>query len=163
MTRLLTRMGVAFGVAAVGLSMMFYSFERLSLVQLANTLGQADGSAPGTVQVSLFVGLALLNGASLFALFRWANYLRAYPRTPQAPVWFLVALLIVGGAAMVWALATHSGWLRTLDEVPLSVSWGYIAFQVMAAMLVLIPLVLLGARWSPGYKHQPHLTSDSMS
>ncbi|MCB2411426.1 hypothetical protein LGT39_01015 [Demequina sp. TTPB684] len=142
-------------VAAVGLSMMFYSFERLSLVQLAHTLDQGDGRAPGTVQASLFVGLALLNLSAFFALFRWANYLREYPRTPQAPVWFLLTLLLVGGAATVWALATHAGWLRTLDEVPLSVHWGYIAFQVVAAMLVLVPLVLLGARWSPGYKHQP--------
>ena len=162
MNGFLTRMGAAFGVAAVGLSMMFYSFERLSLVQLAHTLDQGDGRAPGTVQASLFFGLALLSLSASFALFQWANYLREHPRTPQAPVWFLVALLLVGGGGIVWALATHAGWLRTLDEVPLSVHWGYIAFQVVAAMLALIPLVLLGARWSPGYKHQTTSTSNSM-
>jgi len=150
----LARMGFLVVGAMVGLSMMFYSFERLSLVQLAHTLGQGDGRPPGTVQAALFVGLSLLNLSALFALNRWAKFLREFPTTRQAPVWFLVALLLFGGGAMVWALATHSGWLRTLDEVPLSVHWGYIGFQVVAAMLVLIPLVLLGARWSPGYKGQ---------
>jgi len=157
----LARMGLLFAVAATGLTMMFYSFERLSLVQLAHTLGQGqgDGRAPGTVQASLFVGLALLNLSALFALNRWAHFLREFPNTSQAPLWFLVALLLFGGGAMVWALATHSGWLRTLDEVPVSVQWGYIGFQVVAAMLVLIPLVLLAARWSPGYKRESKLTS----
>lgn len=159
MSSFLARMGLLFAVAAVGLSMMFYSFERLSLVQLAHTLRQGDGGAPGTVQASLFVGLALLNLSALFALNRWAHFLREFPNTSQAPLWFLVALLLFGGAAMVWALATHSGWLRTLDEVPFSVHWGYIGFQVVAAMLVLIPLVLLAARWSPGYKRESKLTS----
>jgi len=160
-SRFLARMGFFLAVAAVGLTMMFYSFERLSLVQLAHTLGQGegDGRAPGTVQAALFVGLALLNVSALFALNRWAHFLREFPKTSQAPVWFLVALLLFGGATMVWALATHSGWLRTLDEVPLSVSWGYIGFQVVAALLVLIPLVLLGARWSPGYKRESKPTS----
>ncbi len=159
MSGFLARMGLFFAVAAVGLSMMFYAFERLSLVQLAHTLGQGDGRAPGTVQASLFVGLALINLSALFALNRWAKYLREFPETSQAPVWFLVALLLFGGGAMVWALATHSGWLHTLEEGPLSVHWGYIAFQVVAAMLVLIPLVLLAARWSPGYKQESNPTS----
>lgn len=154
MSSFLTRMGLLFAVAAVGLSMMFYSFERLSLVNLAHSLDQGDGQAPATVQASLFVGLVLLSLSALFAVNRWAHYLRENPETSQLPVWFLVALLLFGGGAMVWALATHAGWLRTLDEVPLSVHWGYIGFQVVAAMLVLIPLVLLGARWSPGYKPQ---------
>jgi len=158
-SRLLTRMGVLGVAATVGLSMMFYSFERLSLVNLAHTLDQGDGRTPVTVQVSLFVGLALLNLSALYAVNRWAKYLREYPETTQAPVWFLVALLLFGGGAMVWALATHAGWLRTLDEVPLSVHWGYIGFQVVAALLVLIPLVLLAARWSPGYK-KPSTATD---
>ncbi len=156
MSGFLARMAVAFAVAAVGLSMVFYSFERLSLIQLAHTLDQGDGRSPATVQMSLFVGLALLNLAAFFALFQWAHFLREFPRTPQAPVWLLVGLLLLGGGAMVWALATHASWLRTLDEAPLSVHWGYIVWQVVAAMLVLMPLVLLGARWSPGYKHQPN-------
>jgi len=158
-SRFLTRMSLSVAIAAVGLSMMFYSFERLSLVQLAHTLGQGDGRPPGTVQASLFVGLALLNLSALFALNRWAKYLREFPSTGQAPVWFLVTLLLFGGAAMVWALATHAGYMRTLEEVPLSVNWGYIGFQVVAAMLVMIPLVLLAARWSPGYKRPVEATS----
>lgn len=158
MSSFLARMGLLMVGATVGLGMMFYSFERLSLVQLAHTLGQGDGRPPGTVQASLFVGLSLLNLSALFALNRWAKYVREFPNTRQAPVWFLLALLLFGGGAMVWALATHSGWLRTLEEVPISVHWGYIGFQIVAAMLVLIPLVLLGARWSPGYKPQLNST-----
>jgi hypothetical protein len=143
----------------VGLFMAFYSLERLSLINLATSLHQDDGKPPLSVTLSLFGGLALLNLALFYAVSRWARYLRTHPRTTQAPVWLLIGTFVLAGAAMVWALATHAGWLRIQDSVPLSVHWGYISFQVVAASLVLISLVLLAARWSPGYKPsaiEPH-------
>lgn len=152
MTRFLVRMGISLALCWLGLAMAFYSLERMSLINLATTLGQDDGEAPMTVRVALFIGLALVNLTTFFALWRWSRFLRANPRTRQAPVWLLVGVLVLGGAAMTWALATHTGWIRAQAIVPLSVNWGYIAFQVVAASLVLVPLVLVGARWSPGYK-----------
>ena len=152
MNGFLTRMGVALVVGVLGLCMAFYSLERLSLINLATSLQQDDGKAPLTVTVSLFAGLAILNLALFYAVSHWAKYLRTHPRTTQAPAWLLIGIFTVAGAAMVWALATHAGWLRIQDSVPLSVNWGYIAFQVVAASLVLVSLVLLAARWSPGYK-----------
>jgi hypothetical protein len=148
----LTRMGCALVAGVIGLSMAFYSLERLSLINLATSLDQDDGKAPLSVTASLFAGLALLNAALFYAVSRWAKYLRTHPRTSQAPAWLLIAIFTTAGAAMVWALATHAGWLRLQDAVPVSVNWGYIAFQVVAASLVLVSLVLLAARWSPGYK-----------
>lgn len=155
MSRFLWRVGgvIAFGV--LGLSMAFYSLERLALINLATTLGQDDGRAPLAVTISLFVGLVLVFASTFWGMWRWARYLREHPRTSQAPVWLLLSILGVGGGAMIWALATHSGWLRIQETVPLSVNWGYIAFQVVAATFVLIPLVLLAVRWAPGYKHAP--------
>lgn len=149
----LWRMGGLLAVGLLGLTMAFYSLERLSLINLATTLNQDDGKAPLAVTFSLFIGLVLVFLSTFSALWGWAGYLRAHPRTPQAPVWMLIGVLLVGGGAMIWALATHSGWLRVQETVPLSVHWGYIGFQAVAASFVLVPLVLLGARWAPGYKH----------
>jgi len=104
------------------------------------------------VTASLFAGLAILNIALFYAMSRWASYLRTHPRTSQLPAWLLIGLFSIAGAAMVWALATHSAWLRLQDEVLETVHWGYISFQVVAASLILVSLVLLAARWSPGYK-----------
>jgi hypothetical protein len=145
-------MAVAFVVGVLGLCMAFYSLERLSLINLATSLQQDDGTPPLSVTLSLFAGLALLNLALFYAVSRWAKYLRTHPRTTQAPVWLLIGTFVAAGAAMVWALATHAGWLRIQHTVPMTAQWGYIAFQVVAAALVLVSLVLLAARWSPGYK-----------
>lgn len=153
MSRFLWRTGGLIAMGLLGLAMAFYSLERLSLINLATTLGQDDGRAPLPVTFSLFVGLALVFLSTFFAMWRWAAFLREHPRTSQAPVWLLISILLVGGAAMIWALATHSGWLRIQETVPLSVHWGYIAFQMVAASFVLVPLVLLAVRWAPGYKH----------
>ncbi len=152
MNGFLRRMAVALVVGVTGLCMAFYSLERLSLINLATFLNQDDGKAPLSVTMSLFAGLAVLNLSLFYAVSKWAKYLRTHPRTTQAPVWLLIGTFMLAGAAMVWALATHAGWLRIQAEVPLSVHWGYIAFQVVAAALVLVSLVLLAARWSPGYK-----------
>lgn len=152
MTGFLRRMAVALVAGILGLCMAFYSLERLSLINLATFLNQDDGKAPLSVTISLFAGLTVLNLALFYAVSKWAKYLRTHPRTAQAPAWLLIGTFMLAGAAMVWALATHAGWLRIQAEVPLSVHWGYIAFQVVAAALVLVSLVLLAAKWSPGYK-----------
>lgn len=152
MSRFLWRTGALIATGVLGLAMAFYSLERLALINLATTFGQDDGKAPLPVTFALFIGLVLVFASTFFAMLRWARYLRQNPRTTQAPVWLLIAILVVGGAAMIWALATHSGWLRIQETVPLSVHWGYIAFQVVAASFVLVPLVLLAVRWAPGYK-----------
>lgn len=154
MNDFLARMAGALVVGIFGLSQAFYSLERLSLIDLATKLGQDDGKPPASVTTSLFVGLALLNVALFYAVSRWAKYLRTHPGTSQAPAWLLIGIFSLGGAAMVGALATHSAWLRLQESVPVSVHWGYVAFQVVAAALVLVSLVLLAARWSPGYKTQ---------
>ncbi len=155
MSRFLVRMGVSLVGGVIGLTMAFYSLERLSLINLATTLGEDDGKPPLTVELALFGGLALLNLSLFYAVQRWAKYLREKPRTPQAPVWLLIAGFVLPGATMIWALATHSGWLHLQEKVPTTVHWGYILFQVVAAALLLISLVLLAARWSPGYKRRP--------
>ncbi len=152
MSRFMWGMAARLAAGLLGLAMAFYSLERLSLINLATSLGEDDGVAPLSVTVSLFVGLSLVFLASFFALAHWSEYLREHPKTPQMPPWALILILLFGGGLMLWALATHSGWLRAQQVVPLSVNWGYVSFQIVAASLVLVPLVLLAARWSPGYK-----------
>lgn len=152
MNGFLTRMACALVAGVLGLTVAFYSLERLSLINLATSLDEDDGKAPLSVTTSLFVGLTVLNLAILYATWCWAKYLRSHPRTSQAPVWLLIATFTSAGAAMVWALATHAGWLRLQETVPVSVHWGYIVFQVVAGSIFLVSLVMLAARWSPGYK-----------
>lgn len=147
-------MGAALAVCMLGLAMAFYALERLSLINLATTLGQDDGRAPAAVPLSLFVGLAMVNFSVFYALIAWSRYVRRHPGTPQAPAWLLVIVFILAGGAMLWALATHAGWLGRQETVPMSVHWGYIGFQVFNATLVLVAVVLVGVRWSPGYKHR---------
>lgn len=155
MKSFLIRVGGALAVTVLGLSMAFYSLERLSLINVATTLGQDDGRSPMSVQLSLFVGLALVNISAFWALIQWSRFLRAHPDTKQAPAWLFVGIFVLAGAAMVWALATHAAWLRLQETVPQDVHWGYISFQVVAATLLLVSVVLVAVRWSPGYKAVP--------
>lgn len=159
MSGFLRRIALALTGGVIGLTVAFYSLERLSLINLATTLGQDDGKPPFTVELALFGGLTLLNLSLFYAVHRWSRYLRLRPRTPQAPVWLLITGFMVPGAVMIWALATHAGWLRLQAAVPQNVHWAYIGLQVVCASLVLVSLVLLAARWSPGYKRRPTETS----
>lgn len=154
MTGFLWRMAGALVVLTVGLLMMFYSLERLSLIRMAYSAGQGNGQFPVAVQVSLFIGLIAVNFSLFYALTRWADFLRDNPGTPQAPVWVLVAVLVVAGAVMVLAMASHAGYVRGLELIPTSAAWGYILFQVCAAAFALVALVLIAVRWSPGYRRR---------
>ena len=152
MSGFLWRMAGAFALLIVGLAMMFYSLERLSLINLAETLGQGDGERPFGLTASLFIGLIGVNFALFYALTRWAAFIRRNPGTPQAPVSLLITVLCASGLAFVASIAIHASYLRTLEVVPMDVSWGYICFQVLAAAVALIVLVLIAVRWSPGYR-----------
>ena len=120
----------------------------------------AEAETPMRVFVTRFVGLSLVNLCPVWAVREWSNYLRVHPHTPQLPVWFLVVLIILPGAALITSVATHAGYIRSLDAVPVDPNMGFVAFQALMAAMVIIALVLLGARWAPGYKPprdlQPH-------
>jgi len=152
MSRLLWSVGGLLAAGVIGLSMLFWALERTVLVSYA---AGADANPPLRIYVLLFVGLSISSIAGFFALLRWSRYLRDHPGTPQAPVWLLV---IVGGlavAALVTASATHAAYIRSLSVVPVDPNQGYIAFQASMGAVIGICLVLLGARWAPGYKHVP--------
>ncbi len=154
MKTLMSRMAGLLVVGVIGLSMTFYCLERLSLIHLATSLGQDDGRAPLSVQISLFAGLALVYLAGFWAIIFWSRYVRSNPGVSQAPVWLLLTVLTLGLAGMLWGLATHSAWLNTQATVPMDVAWGYVAYQVVAGTLIMTPIVLVGVRWAPGYKHK---------
>ncbi|MFV0634786.1 hypothetical protein [Demequina sp.] len=144
-------------VGLVGLTMLFYGLERTSLVMFAEGPGVKP---PMRVYVTLFVGLAIVNLCIFFALRQWSLYLRTNRDARQLPVWALLGLILCGGAALVAAIATHAGYVRTLETVPLEPNMGYVGFQVITSALVIIPLVLLGARWAPGYRMVPAAVVD---
>ena len=149
---MLRRVGIAFLAGLTGLTMLVYALERTSLVNFAATLEGAEAQTPVRVYVTMFVGLALLNLSTFYALGQWAAYLREHPDASQMPVWALLALIVLPGAALVTSVATHAGYIRGLDEVPLDPNMGFVGFQVVLGAMVIIALVLLAARWSPGFR-----------
>lgn len=152
MKALLTKMFSALAAAIVGEAMLFWALERSALVSLEGSTMGHDGRAPFSIYVTLFVGLLLVNFSVFFALTQWARYLREHPGTPQLPVWFLFSIAGVAGAALITGIANHSAYIQSLDTVPMDVSQGFIAYQVVTGTLVLVPLVLLAVRWAPGYR-----------
>lgn len=152
-TSLLRRVGGALAVGLTGLTMVVWALERTSLINFAEVLDGANVATPMRVYVTMFVGLALVNLSTFYAVRQWSDYLREHPDTAQLPVWFLVLLIVVPGAALVTSVATHAGYIRGLDQVPMDPNPGFIGFQVVMAALIIIALVLLGVRWAPGYKH----------
>lgn len=152
MTGFLWRMAGAVACLWIGLGMMFYSLERLALISAAESAGEGNGERPVAVTLSLFVGLLIVNLALFYALSRWGRFIRGNPRTRQAPVSLLIGVVLVSGGLLVLSIALHAGYIRSLETVPMDVSWGYIAFQVLASTVSLVALVLIAVRWSPGYR-----------
>ncbi|MFW7414050.1 hypothetical protein [Demequina sp. SO4-18] len=149
---LLRRVLTALVMGIVGLTMLVWALERTSLVNFAALHDGAEAQIPMRVYVTMFIGLAIVNLCTFWAVSQWSAYLRAHPDAPQLPVWFLLVLIVLPGGALITSVATHAGYIRSLDAVPVDPNMGFIAFQVMMAALVIIALVLLGVRWSPGYK-----------
>ncbi|MEX0913649.1 MAG: hypothetical protein WDZ57_01730 [Demequina sp.] len=145
-------MGGALIAAIAGQAMLFWALERSNLVALEGAhLGHA-GRAPFGIYILLFLGLLVVNFSGYFALTQWARYLRAHPDARQLPVWFLFTLAVVAGAALLTGIANHSAYVQSLQPVPMDVSQGFIAYQIATGTPVLAAVVLLGARWSPGYR-----------
>jgi hypothetical protein len=150
----LWRMAASLAGLWLSLGIVFYCLERLSLIRMAEMAGQGDGSRPPSLVAWLFVGFLLLNGTLFYALTRWARFIRSNPATPQAPVSLLIAIVGLCGVALIAAMAIHSTYLRSLEVIPMDVSWGYICFQIVAGSTALIALVLVAVRWSPGYRRE---------
>jgi hypothetical protein len=141
---------LAAGVAA--LTMLLWGLERAALVDAAAHAGGSPASIPTRAYVLVFSGLVLLSLAVYGALTTWGGFLKANPNTAQVPVWLLLAIIVIAGGAGLVGLATHSGYIRSLDAVPMAVNQGYIAYQVLTSAAILGSMVLLGVRWAPGYR-----------
>ncbi len=147
MTGFLWRMGGAVAAGVLGLCLIFWQLEHASQYAFAG-LGRPDPA----VYALLFAGLLLTGWAVMYGFTRWARYLRDHPHTRTLPPWLAIGIIVFAGACFVTGTAVHAGWMREQDPIPMSVSQGYIAYQVVFAALALVPLVLLAARWSPGYR-----------
>lgn len=147
MSGFLWRMGGALALGVLGLALIFWQLEHASLYAFADR-----GRPSPAVYTLLFAGLILLNVAVFYALTRWARFVREHPDTTQLPPWLLIGIVVVSGAILVTGIATHAGYLRSLDPPTLEISQGFIAFEVSFAALILVPLVLLAVRWSGGYR-----------
>lgn len=154
---LVKRVMLAIVLGIIGLTMLIYALERTSLVNFAASHDGAEAQTPLRVFMTMFVGLAVVSLCAFWALDQWASYLRAHPDVKQLPVWFLVVLIVLPGGALITSVATHAGYIRSLDAVPTDPNAGFVAFQVVMAALVIVALVLLAARWAPGYKLRPQV------
>lgn len=154
MSGFMWKMAGALVVAVIGMSMLFWALERASLVAFAGQGTAGTARAPMHVYLLMFAGLVLVYFAGFYAVLRWSRYLRENPDTQQLPLWFLTLIGIFGAGSLLTAIAIHAGWVRQQHPVPSAVNEGFVLFQVVMGALVLIPLVLVGVRWAPGYKHR---------
>ena len=142
----------ALAVGIIGLTMLLYALEQTSLHAFASSqTGDASRPALG-VYLTLFIGLIAVSLSACWALQQWSAYVRQHRDVKHLPVWFLIALIVLPGVGLIYSVATHAGYIRGLDQVPVEPNLGLVAFQVIMVALVLIALVLLVVRWSPGYK-----------
>ena len=139
-------------VGVTGLTMLLYALEQSSLHAFA---AQQTGGSPRPamgVYVTLFLGLVAVSLSACWILQQWASYVRQHPDVKHLPAWFLITLIVLPGGGLIYSVATHAGYIRSLDQVPMEPNLGFVAFQVIMAALVIVALVLLVVRWSPGYK-----------
>jgi hypothetical protein len=152
MTGTLWKLGGCLTAGFAALTMVLWGLERSALVEAAVRVGGESASIPTRAYVLVFAGLVLLSLAVYCALTTWGGFLKANPETRQLPVWLLLAVIVVAGGAGVLGLATHWGYIRSLNVVPMAVDQGYIAYQVLTSAAVLGSMVVMGVRWAPGYR-----------
>ena len=152
MSGTLWKLGGSLAAGVAALTMVFWGLERSALVDAAVRLDGESESIPTRVYVLVFVGLLVFTLALVAALSVWGGYLKAHPETRQLPVWVLIVLIVVAGTAGFAGFAQHASYVRSLPVVPTEVSQGYIAYEVIAAAMVVVALVILGVRWAPGYR-----------
>lgn len=146
-------------VGVTGLTMLLYGLEQSSLHAFAAHDTGTAARPPVGVYVTLFLGLVAVSLSACWILQQWSAYVRQHPDVKHLPAWFLIALIVLPGGGLVYSVATHASYIRSLDQVPLEPNLGFVAFQVIMAALVIIALVLLVVRWSPGY-HRPQPRPD---
>lgn len=151
-TRMFTVLGSALAGAIVGLTMFFWALEHSSLLAFHAAARGEPMQVPLPVSALMFSGFIVANFALFFGLVQWSRYIRKHPRTYQLPTGALFSVVVVAGALLITALANHAAFVRSHDPIPMDVSSGYVAFQVVMGTMVLTSLVLLGVRWSPGYR-----------
>lgn len=149
MSPFLWRMFAAFWVGMLGLTLMFWQLEHASLHSFAG-----EGRPSPAVYALLFAGLLLVNGSGFYALTRWSRFVHEHPNAGQAPAWLLVSIIVFAGAALITGVAVHAGYIRAQDPIPMEISQGFIAYEVVFTAMIIVPLILLAVRWSRGYRQR---------
>lgn len=139
-------------VGVTGLTMLLYGLEQSSLHAFAAHGTGAAARPPMGVYITLFLGLVAVSLSACWVLQQWSAYVRQHSDVKHLPAWFLITLIVLPGGGLIYSVATHAGYIRSLDQVPMEPNLGFVAFQVIMAALVIIALVLLVVRWSPGYR-----------
>lgn len=154
MSAFMWKMAGALVSAMIGLGMLFWALEKTSLFALAGG-GNADTArAPVAVYLALFAGLLLVTFSVFYAVVRWSRFLGENPETKQLPPWLGITVGAVAGGSLLAAIATHAAWLNDQEPVPMAVNEGFVLFEVAMGALLLVPMVLVGVRWAPGYQPQ---------
>ncbi len=138
MSGFLWRMGGALAVGVLGLILVLWQLEHVSL-RAAAGLGRPSPA----IYALLLVGWSLM-----FAYTRWAGFLLDHPETREVPVWLLIGIIVVAAVALILGSAIHASWLAAQDPVPTEISQGVVAYQASFAALALVPAVLLAVRGS---------------
>lgn len=154
MSAFMWRMMGALVAGMIGLAMLFWALDKTSLFALAGGGNAETARAPVPVYLTLFVGLLVVTFSVFYAVVQWSTFLGDNPEIKQLPPWIGIAVGAVAGGSLLAAIATHAAWLNEQDPVPMAVNEGFILFEVLMGALLLIPMVLVGVRWAPGYQRQ---------
>lgn len=152
MSAFMWKMAGALVAAVIGLGMLFWALETTALIALADGGNAETARAPYAVYLTLFAGLLLVFFSLFYALVRWSKFLGEHPGTKQLRLWIAIAIGLAAGVALFAAFATHAAWLGDQDPVPMDVNQGFILFEVLMGALFLVPFVLVGVHWAPGYR-----------
>jgi quinol-cytochrome oxidoreductase complex cytochrome b subunit len=151
--QVLAKIGLSVAAGVVGLSLVFLGVERTSLLEAIAERARVDAVIPGSVYLTLVLGVFFLSIGVFSALTVLSKYLGPRPEARHVPVWILVTVIVAAGGLGLVAYAAHTDRIRSLAVVSLDVNSGFIAGQVLAATVVVAALVALGVRWTP--RHRP--------
>lgn len=150
MNAFLRRMAAATALIMLGLAILMYGLERLMIDHHASASMRATTEVAPELMV-FFAGFVLVNLGVFPLLSRWASFYRSNPGLRQAPVSLLVGIVAVLGAAVIGAMALHADRMKHTPPGTAEISWGYILLVVVLVALLLLTLVFIAVRWSPGY------------
>jgi len=150
MSVFLRRMAVSMTAVVAGLVLLMVGLEKLMIDHHGAVSARATSDVAPELVV-FFAGFAVVNLGVFTALSWWARFSRSNPGIRQAPVSVLVLVVALLGGGAIAVMAHHADRMRAMAPGSVELSWPYVVTMVGLGTLMLLTLVFIAVRWSPGY------------